>query len=167
MSADGRACTNVTGSFCDPIQEISRLLKRRLEFQCLPQGRLSLLGAPGAQQRRGKISAHQNQRGTNSKSLVPKTDGLVEVATLHLVCPQRRSYGRLSRVNSPGCLIQRKCVRIVLAVAVELGQPSECHGVATAARDSLLHQMERALTVCGDLLAQTHHGISQSQVTRA
>jgi hypothetical protein len=58
-------------------------------------------------------------------------------------------------------------MRIVLAVAVELGQIGECQRVGGAARHSLLQQMERALNVCGVLLAQTDHGVSQSQVPPA
>ena len=76
----------VASLFRDPLQKISCLLKRRLEFQGLSQRRLSLLGVPGAQQRIGKIGAHQNQRWRDGKSLAPKTDGLFNVATLHLVC---------------------------------------------------------------------------------
>jgi hypothetical protein len=40
---------------------------------------------PGAQQRSGKIGAHQNQRWIDGQRLAPKTDGLFDVAALHLV----------------------------------------------------------------------------------
>jgi hypothetical protein len=58
-------------------------------------------------------------------------------------------------------------MRIVLAIPVEPCQKGERCRVATAARDSLLQQMERAIKVRGDLLAQARYGVSHSQVTCA
>jgi hypothetical protein len=93
--------------FRDPVQQISGLLRRRLEFQGLSQRRLSLLGVPGAQQRGGKIEAHQNQRWTDGQSLVPKADGLFEVGHaafgMRLALPRRQielyPFPRLSRTK--------------------------------------------------------------------
>jgi len=45
--------------FRDPVQEISRRLKRRIEFQGLSQDGPGLFGLSGAQQRSGQIGAHQ------------------------------------------------------------------------------------------------------------
>src|SRR5215471_15467502 len=69
-------------SLCDLLQEISRGLKRWIEFECLLERRPGLLCLPGAQQCGGEIGTDQDHRGVDGESLVPEIDGLIHVAEL-------------------------------------------------------------------------------------